>query len=378
MIKQAVTTFAFVVSTAYAACAQSIVGDWQGTLKAGPAELRVGLHVAPGDDGGLKATMDSLDQGATGIPVTSIAVKDSKVTLTVEVIRGAYEGTVNADATVIDGTWTQGLSLPLVFKRTTQQAGGTTAGARLVKADAGGHRLNMLIGGQPSGSSPAVVLEAGFGGSGMAAWTVVHPDIAKFAQVVSYDRAGLGQSEPGPTPRSAKQIAVELRTALRNAGINPPYVLVGHSLGGPLIRVFAAMYAADVAGMVLVDPAHEAVRDWTKLHPPPNLKEQEAQIAQGPKGMRDEYAAFDSIFDEARAAKLPRVPVTVLTAAMLDPDGTPEMKKIWIETHKAWIGSVPDGVHVMAEKSGHFIQMQEPQLVVDAIKRVLERARSQK
>jgi len=375
-MKHTLMTIAFVVS-AHVACAQNVIGDWQGTLKAGPAELHIRLHVDQGD-GGFKATMDSVDQGATGIPVTSFSVKDGKVTFTVDVIRGAYEGTVNGDATVIDGTWSQGLSLPLAFTRTTRQANGDAASARLVKIDAGGHRLNMLIGGQLSRSSPAVVLEAGFGGSGIAAWTPVHPEIAKFAQVVSYDRAGLSQSEPGPTPRSAKQIALELHTALRNAGINPPYVLVGHSLGGPLVRVFATMYAADVAGMVLVDPAHEAIRDWTKLHPPPNLKEQEAQIAQAPQGLRDEYAAFDLIFDQARTTKLPRIPVTVLTAAMLDPGTDRDMKKIWIETHKAFAASIPDGVHVMAEKSGHFIQMQEPQLVIDAIRRVWETARSRK
>lgn len=107
------------VSTACAANAQNIVGDWQGTLKAGPAELRLVLHIAKGNDGNLKAALDSIDQGAIGIPVTSISLKGSELSLTVEAVRGTYEGKVNASATEIAGTWSQGQALPLDFKRAT-------------------------------------------------------------------------------------------------------------------------------------------------------------------------------------------------------------------------------------------------------------------
>ncbi len=97
--------------------AQEIVGDWQGTLKAGGAELRLILHVARNADGRLKATLDSVDQGANGIPVTSISLKDSKLNFTVDAVHGTYEGKVTAGADEISGTWTQGQSLPLSFKR---------------------------------------------------------------------------------------------------------------------------------------------------------------------------------------------------------------------------------------------------------------------
>lgn len=97
--------------------AQNIVGDWQGTLKAGGAELRLVLHVAKNADGSLKATLDSVDQGANGIPVTSISLKDSKLNFTVDAVHGTYEGKVTSDATEISGTWTQGQPLPLNFKR---------------------------------------------------------------------------------------------------------------------------------------------------------------------------------------------------------------------------------------------------------------------
>jgi dienelactone hydrolase len=94
------------------------LGDWQGTLKAGGAELRLVLHVAKGADGALKATLDSIDQpGANGIPVTSISVKDSKLDFTSASIHGSYEGTFTADGSAIHGVWTQAQPLPLDFKR---------------------------------------------------------------------------------------------------------------------------------------------------------------------------------------------------------------------------------------------------------------------
>ena len=102
------------------ACAQDIAGDWQGTLSAGGAELRLVLRVTKSADGSLKATLDSIDQpGANGIPVNSIALKDSKLSLGIDAVHGTYEGKVAADTQTISGTWTQGQPLPLEFKRTT-------------------------------------------------------------------------------------------------------------------------------------------------------------------------------------------------------------------------------------------------------------------
>lgn len=98
--------------------AKGIEGDWQGTLKVGDAELRLALHIKKSDDGSYKATMDSLDQGANGIPVTSMSLKDSKLTFTVDSIQGSYEGAVSGDGAAISGTWSQaGQSFPLDLKR---------------------------------------------------------------------------------------------------------------------------------------------------------------------------------------------------------------------------------------------------------------------
>lgn len=94
-----------------------LAGDWQGTLNAGGVQLRLALHFTAAKDGTLTATLDSLDQGAMGIPVTTVTLKDLKLGLVVDAVHGTYEGTVNKDATEIDGTWSQGQPLELNFKR---------------------------------------------------------------------------------------------------------------------------------------------------------------------------------------------------------------------------------------------------------------------
>jgi uncharacterized protein len=115
---KATLLLAFFLLTATFTRAQDIVGDWQGTLSVGAAELRLVLHVSESADGTLKATLDSIDQpGANGIPVNSITLKDSTLKLDVTTVHGTYEGKVAPDAKTIAGTWTQNQPLPLVFKR---------------------------------------------------------------------------------------------------------------------------------------------------------------------------------------------------------------------------------------------------------------------
>src|SRR5579859_1363229 len=97
--------------------AQDIAGDWNGTLNTGAGELRLVLHLTKNPDGTLKSTLDSVDQGANGIPVTSTTLKDSTLNLKVNAVNGTYEGKISADAKEIVGTWTQGTGLSLTFHR---------------------------------------------------------------------------------------------------------------------------------------------------------------------------------------------------------------------------------------------------------------------
>jgi len=111
---------AIVFLAACLAQGQDIAGDWQGTLDTGMGQLRLVLHITKGADGALKATLDSIDQpGANGIPVNSVTLKDSKLSLDVAAVHGTYEGKVAADGKTISGTWTQSQALALEFKRAT-------------------------------------------------------------------------------------------------------------------------------------------------------------------------------------------------------------------------------------------------------------------
>ncbi len=129
-----------------------------------------------------------------------------------------------------------------------------SAPGRLV--DVGGFRLHVLSTG---GLTPPVVFDAALGGSSIS-WTFVQPRVSAFARAITYDRAGFGWSDAGPLPRTAGRAADELRVLLDKAGERPPFVVVGHSFGGLVMRIFAARYRADVSGIVLVDPAQP--EDW--------------------------------------------------------------------------------------------------------------------
>jgi pimeloyl-ACP methyl ester carboxylesterase len=116
--------------------------------------------------------------------------------------------------------------------------------------DVGGYRLHLNCSGH---GSPVVVLDAGLGDSCLV-WQTVQEQLTAYGRVCSYDRAGYGWSENGPKPRSFQQAAEELQVLLKNAGEKGPFILVGHSVGANTVRLFAAAFPQEVAGMVLVEP----------------------------------------------------------------------------------------------------------------------------
>ncbi len=120
------------------------------------------------------------------------------------------------------------------------------------QVDVGGYRLHIHCVGQ---GSPSVILDAAADMTS-ADWAWVQPEVARYTRVCAYDRAGMGWSDSGPSPRGASQVSAELHTLLVNAGVDGPYVLVGHSAGALYALRYAAEHPEDVVGMVLVDPGH--------------------------------------------------------------------------------------------------------------------------
>jgi pimeloyl-ACP methyl ester carboxylesterase len=200
----------------------------------------------------------------------------------------------------------------------------------------------------------------------------VQRELAKFTQVVAYDHAGYWGSQPGPKPRDAHRISQELYTALRNANLPPPYVMVGYSFGGPFVRVFAHSHPQEIAGLVFVDPSQEECFEWLEIHHPEVNRISKEDLAR-----QDEWGCSWASLNQARVAwPLPNVPVTLITCMRSDGNSLlQEVLPIWLDSHKAWLKKVPNAKHIVTEKSGHGIILEEPRLVIEAIREVVEQAR---
>jgi pimeloyl-ACP methyl ester carboxylesterase len=136
--------------------------------------------------------------------------------------------------------------------------------------DLDGRRLYIKCSAEARTGLPVVVMDAGMG-STSAVWSLVEPGVSQFARVCSYDRAGMGKSDRAPQPHTSQDIVNDLHTVLGKAGITPPYVLVGHSLGGMNARLYASEYPKEVVGMVLVDSTHEDENDRMLAVLPPEM-----------------------------------------------------------------------------------------------------------
>ena len=254
-----------------------------------------------------------------------------------------------------------------------------TRGQKFGRITANGPSLRMLAAGQ---GTPTVVFEAGAGGP-LESWCRVQGAVAEFARTISYDRAGNGLSEKGAAPRDGRNAAAELHTALQSARVPPPYVLVGHSLGGPYIRVFAGMYPDEVVGLVLVDPTQEELVAWAKARDPKpeNTRKLRAD---------DEVDCAPLTFEQARQSRLPAGIPVILIAGMgprvvpafiptaLKEDAARDRGDLYrakLKFYEDWLTNIPNGRLVITENSGHGIPFEEPQLIIDAVKEIVQRTR---
>ena len=264
-------------------------------------------------------------------------------------------------------------------------------------------------------------MDAGLGGASIS-WSLVQPEIAKFTNVCSYDRAGMGWSDVGPRPRTSRQIVKELHTLLGNAGIKKPYVLVGHSFGGANMLLYAHQYPEEVAGLVLVDASHEKqlerfpkpplqLRILKKTMPylykilpplgvghlvmrvkpdprlPPAVREMNKAVrlrSQTANTAADELLSLEESFAQFRSTPgmLGDMPLVVLSRGKkwVTPGMSAELNKqreqVWNELQADHTNRSRNGIRVIAEKSGHNIQYDQPELVIDAVRRVVEAVRA--
>ena len=236
--------------------------------------------------------------------------------------------------------------------------------------DVGDHRLRVERFGK---GSPTVVFEAGLA-QPRTSWGRVPKDVAEFAQVVIYDRAGLGDSDEINGRRTSKQTVAELHAMLKAASIEKPYVLVGHSFGGLNVRLFASQFPDEVAGIVLVDASHEdEYNRLAALMPEQNRKE----YLQHEGGENYENVDLLASADEIRrSASLKPLPLFVVSAPGKRNSATDDASaKLHDELQAALSRLLPNGSQVIAENSGHFVQLDRPELVTNAIRKTVEQAR---
>ena len=262
--------------------------------------------------------------------------------------------------------------------------------------------------------SPTVILDSGLG-DGYLSWRKVQPRIAKFTRVCSYDRAGLGYSDPSPAPRTSRAIAQELHALLQAASVSPPYVIVGHSMGGYDVRVYTDLYRNEIVGMVLVDASHP---DQESRFPPTltNLEgswQREMQFIamtmpfgiprllglcensplaraadcnwHSARERLAEVKAFrESAAEAAASGSLGDLPLAVLSHDPDKPSGDlpPEIARptneVWQKMQDELAHLSTHGTHIVARNSAHYIQEDRPDVVIDAVRSVIEQAREAK
>lgn len=246
----------------------------------------------------------------------------------------------------------------------------------------GGRKLNVNCTGGNVEGSPTVVLEAGLGDSS-SVWNRVQPEVAKFARVCSYDRAGLGGSGPAPAPRTIEAVVADLHALLTNAKVPGPYVFVGHSLGGILTRLYDSRHPDEIVGMVLVDSAHEDEPDrGLALMPLETLKQLKPEdfVIRHPRESLD-GCSIRALMNAVNWHG--DIPLVVLTQGRpYSPDDypipslAPKFYQLHLEMQKDLARRSPRGKHIIAEKSGHGIHQDQPELVVDAVRQVVEEVKS--
>ena len=209
---------------------------------------------------------------------------------------------------------------------------------------------------------PRVVFEAGLGNNS-STWKLVAGSISTFARVVLYDRAGLGQSLPmmrSSSAVTADEVATNLNQLLAAADIRPPYILVGHSLGGLYVQMFAKKYPKEVSGVVLLDSASPDA--------PSELKTR-ARLEPGSAAYLEEEGVRKSNEQVTKAGPFPNIPLTVIAATDYGPFFK-DWEPILMQLQQRLAKLSPQATLIVAQGSGHDIQSDRLELVINALRQM--------
>jgi pimeloyl-ACP methyl ester carboxylesterase len=239
----------------------------------------------------------------------------------------------------------------------------------------------------------AIIFESG-GGAPLETWDPILSTVATFAPVVAYDRAGTGQSSWDSLPPTPQRGVARLRRLLATLDVAPPYMLVGHSWGGALIRYFGGASPADIAGMVYIDPADitqepaDEITIFESIGAGRAARDafydvMERAMADAPAPLRAEGAVTMNIFRQDVASRqlpsAPDVPTTVILAgkpASFPPNGLPFDTTRYadaVQRHRrqrlrGWVRG--GGEFLVAMNAGHLVHADDPELVIEAIRRL--------
>jgi pimeloyl-ACP methyl ester carboxylesterase len=249
--------------------------------------------------------------------------------------------------------------------------------------DVGGRRLDCCVYGD---GSPTVVLVSGFGAP-QAYWNSVVPALAAQTTVLTYDRAGIGKSEIGVLPTHGRQSATDLHTLLDKLNLPKPYILIGHSYGGSVVRLFASMYPDDPGGLILEDAQHEDVlEEQRKILKGRDLKQLEDMVLkfaphQNPKTEGDyRYITTDQVIN---SKPLPQVLFVVLTAGdrskgmppVFSEEANRKMAELGMELQRKLVALIPGGKHIIVEGVGHNIHLEKPEALIGPVIEMINEVR---